>query len=257
MGSLSPVLAKTVPRRSPYQHWKIYQEEVLPLSKIAFKQNPPFPFAPSSRYLRNLLKKQLILKILFVPQWISQRKHLMVSHYFSISLQQGVTALSTQKFAFLTQEGKGACTHVDYVLASSCSSYFYPSGPPHPGQVFSHHSHILSANPPQSHRDITSVNQGTPAHRANHQLLTMCVSSQTAQPGSLALPADRMSCPGQGQEQRNIPSASAPPVSRILPPLHRVLFSAFSSFSVSPPQSQLVTQLFVFKTHVFPCSSTL
>lgn len=234
MDSLSPVLAKTVPRRSPYQHWKIYQEEVLPLSKTAFKQNPPFPFALSSRYLRNLLKKQLILKILFVPQWISQRNHLVVSHYFSISLQQGVTALSTQKFAFLTQEGKGACTHADYVLASSCSSYFYPSGLPHPGQVLPPLTHSL-CNPPQAHRDITSVNRGTPARRANHQLLTMCVSSQTAQPGSLALPADRMSCPGQDQEQRNFASASPPPVSRILPPLHRVLFSAFSSFSVSPP----------------------
>lgn len=196
---------------------------------------PPLPICPLFQIFKESAKETTDFEDFICSLVISQRNHLVVSHYFSISLQQGVTALSTQKFAFLTQEGKGACTHADYVLASSCSSYFYPSGLLHPGQVFSHHSHILSATPPQAHRDITSVNRGTPARRANHQLLTICVSSQTAQPGSLALPADRMSCPGQDQEQRNFPSASPPPVSRILPPLHRVLFSAFSSFSISPP----------------------
>lgn len=56
---------KTLPRRSPYQCSKFYQEEVLLLSKTACGSKPIlFPFAPSSKYFRNYFPRQLILKFL-------------------------------------------------------------------------------------------------------------------------------------------------------------------------------------------------
>lgn len=54
-----------------------------------------------------------------------------------------------------------------WLLPALATSILLPP-PTYSGKVFSHCWHILSAITPQAHWDITSVDQGTPAPRANH-----------------------------------------------------------------------------------------
>lgn len=77
---------KTLPRRSPYQCWKFYQEEVLLLSKTACGSKPTlFPSVPSSNYFRNYFSKQLVLKFLICSLVsVPKKSSISLFSYFSL-----------------------------------------------------------------------------------------------------------------------------------------------------------------------------
>lgn len=166
MGSLSPVLAKTVPRRSPYQHWKIYQEEVLPLSKTAFKQNPPLPICPLFQIFKESAKEttdfeDFICSLVDIPK----KSSCGISLFFYFSLV-GSNSSQHPKVC-LSDPGRKRCLHtcglcVGFFLLQLLLSFWAPASR---ASVLTPLTHSL-CNPPT----------GTPRHH-------LCESRHTGTQG--------------------------------------------------------------------------